>query len=144
MSNFEIFLIVGFSIVPLITILFVLPKKLKKDKTPPPTTEYKTEQPPMVEEKKEEPKEIKPNIVANVASTGEFKEYLSKKKDETHLPKHIIPPINMDTEDYLSFRRRNRKLNKENKSISEQIQDLSPELKVMMFSGVFNKKDFDE
>ena len=48
----------------------------------------------------------------------------------------------MPTEDYIPSRFRRKKTN--NKSIAEQVQDLSPELKVMMLSGVFNKKDLDE
>ena len=50
----------------------------------------------------------------------------------------------MPTEDYIPSRFRRRKQRQENKSIAEQVQDLSPELKVMMLSGVFNKKYFDE
>ena len=51
----------------------------------------------------------------------------------------------MPTDEYVPSRfRRRRHQKQENKSISEQINDLSPELKVMMFSGVFNKKDFDD
>ena len=50
----------------------------------------------------------------------------------------------MPTEDYIPSRFRRRRPKQENKSIAEQVQDLSPELKVMMLSGVFNKKDFND
>ena len=141
MSSFEIFLIVGFALSPFVALIFVLPKKLKKEKTPPPTTEYKPE--PKVEVK-DEPKETKPNVNLKPAvSTDEFKDYLANRKKTITLPRHLNNP-NMPTEDYIPSRFRRRKPQKqENKSISEQINDLSPELKVMMFSGVFNKKDFD-
>lgn len=142
MSSFEIALIVCFALSPFVALLFILPKKLKKEKTPPPTTEYKPE--PKVEEKKEEPKEIKPmeNLKPTV-STDEFKDYLSHKRKNITLPKYLNNP-DMPTEEFVPSRlRRRRHQKQENKSISEQIQDLSPELKVMMFSGVFNKKDFN-
>lgn len=142
MSSFEIFLIVGFALSPFVALLFVLPKKLKKEKTPPPTTEYKPE--PELKEKKEEVKEEKPlEIIKPTVSTDEFKDYLTSKRKNIKLPKHIDSPF-MQTEDYIPSRFRRRKPKQENKSIAEQVQDLSPELKVMMLSGVFNRKDFDE
>ena len=125
---------------PIVALLFILPKKLKKEKTPPPTTEFKPEV--KVEEKKEETKEIKPlENVKPTVSTDEFKDYLSYKRKNTKIPKHLNNPY-MPTEDYIPSRFRRKKTN--NKSIAEQVQDLSPELKVMMLSGVFNKKDLDE
>lgn len=141
MSSLEITLIVGFALSPFVALLFILPKKLKKEKTPPPTTEYKPE--PKVEEK-EEPKETKPiQNIAPAVHTDEFKDYLSKRKKTITLPRPKDNPF-IQTEDYIPSRFRRRKPQKqEDKSISEQINDLSPELKVMMFSGVFNKKDFD-
>ena len=143
MSSLEITLIVGFALSPFVALLFILPKKLKKEKTPPPTTEYKPEV--KAEDKKEEVKDVKPlEVPKPTVSTDEFKDYLTNRKKTITLPKHFNNP-NMPTEDYIPSRFRRRKPQKqENKSISEQIKDLSPELKVMMFSGVFNKKDFDE
>ena len=141
MTRFEIFLVVGFLLSPFVALMFILPKKLKKEKTPPPTTEYKPE--PKVEEK-EEPKETKPmENIKPAVHTDEFKDYLSKRKKTITLPRPKDNPF-IQTEDYIPSRFRRRKLQKqENKSIAEQIQDLSPELKVMMFSGVFDKKDFN-
>ena len=142
MSSFEIFLIVGFVLSPFLALIFVLPKKLKKESTPPATSEYKPEA--KVEEKKEEPKETKPlENIKPAVSTDEFKDYLSHKRKNIKLPKHLNNPF-MPTEDYVPSRLRRRKQSQENKSIAEQIQDLSPELKVMMFSGVFNKKDYND
>ena len=142
MSNFEIFLIVGLSLAPIVALFFVLPKKLKKEKKEPPkTTEYKPEEKsePI---KQEEPKEVKPEKkVANIASTSEFKDYLTYKKENLHAPKHLESPKDVFVSDY--FPSRFKKKPKEDKTIAEQINDLSPELKVMMLSGVFNRKDFD-
>jgi len=142
MSSFEIFLIVGFALSPFVALLFVLPKKIKKEKTPPPTTEYKAE--PKIEEKKEVPEPKPAEVKLPTVKTDEFKDYLSNKRKTITLPKHLNNP-NMPTDEYVPSRfRRRRHQKQENKSISEQINDLSPELKVMMFSGVFNKKDFDD
>ena len=144
MSSFEIFLIVGFALSPFVALLFILPKKLKKENTPPPTTEYTPEKPvePVVE-KKEETKSSEKKVPETTISTEEFKDYLSNKRKNISLPKRLNDPF-MPTEEYIPSRFRRRKPQKqEDKSISEQIQDLSPELKVMMFSGVFDKKDFN-
>ena len=141
MSSFEITLIVGFALSPFVALLFILPKKLKKEKTSPPTTEYKPE---VKAEAKKEPKESKPmESLKPAVSTEEFKDYLANRKKTITLPKHLNNP-NMPTEDYIPSRfRRRRQQKQEDKSITEQIQDLSPELKVMMLSGVFNKKDYN-
>lgn len=143
MSSFEIVLIVGFALSPFVALLFILPKKIKSEKTPPPTTEYKPE--PKAEETKEEPKETKPmENLKPAVHTDEFKDYLSKRKKTITLPRPKDNPF-IQTEDYIPSRFRRRKSHKqEDKTISEQIQDLSPELKVMMFSRVFNKKEFNE
>ena len=107
MNNFEIVLIVGFALSPFVALLFILPKKLKKEKTPPPTMEYKPEK-PVVEEKKEEIKTEKPLATAQATvKTDEFKDYLANKRKNLSMPKHLNNP-NMPTEDFVPSRFRRR------------------------------------
>ena len=81
MTNFEIFLIVGFVSSPILALLFILPKKLKKEKTSPPTTEYKPE--PKVEEKKEEPKsDFESRVSRATVETDDFKDYITNKRNK--------------------------------------------------------------
>ena len=129
---------------PVVSLLFILPKlKLKKNtKQAPPTTEYKPEQPI---DKKEAPKLDKTIVNKSnqeVIKTSEFQDYLSYKKKNLSQPIKLKEP-DIFTDDYIPSRLRRKQAKQEDKTISEQIHDLSPELKVMMLSGVFNKKDFD-
>ena len=143
MSSFEIFLIVSLCLAPFIALIFVLPKIKKKEKQAPPTTEYKPE---TSVEAKTPQHEVKPQEqqTKEVVSSNEFKDYLSFKRSSLSKPKFMDNPKNVFTEEYIPNRLRRPKQKQEPKTISEQIQDLSPELKVMMLSGVFNKKDFEE
>ena len=144
MSSFEIFLIVGGCLAPVVALLFVLPKLKKKAKEPPVTTEYKPEKP--VEEKKEELKDTKSVVrkpEQEVIKTSEFQDYLTYKRNNMSKPIRLNDP-DIFTDDYIPSRLRRKQQKQETKTIAEQIYSLSPELKIMMLSGVFNKKDFDE
>ncbi|MBO5954496.1 MAG: hypothetical protein J6Q13_00830 [Clostridia bacterium] len=150
MSNFEIFLIVGFCVAPLLAILFVLPKKLKKEKKQE-KKEVKTleqlkkeEQPkPVVEEKVDEKKVQQKFTPKSEVSTDDFKSYLDfKKKDITKPSRVELPKDFMDrTSPYIP--RRRRRIEKKPKTVAEEINSLSPKLKAMLFSGVLDRKFFD-
>ena len=143
MSKIEMVLIVGLCLAPIVALLFMLPKKFKKEKkAAPPTTEYKPEQ-SVVEEKPEEPKEVQTSVFENKGvSTDEFRGYLSEKKQNISAPKRISPPDDIFTEEYVPSRFRKKIKDKENKTIIEQIDDLSPELKALLLAGVLDKKDY--
>ena len=145
MSNIEIALVVGICLAPVLALFFVLPKKLKKEKKQAlPTTEYKPE-PSIVDEKPaEEPKEVQSEMVENKGVViDEFKNYMQQKKNRVTSPIKIEPPDDIFTEEYIPSRLRRKKTEKENKTIIEQIEDLSPELKALLLAGVLDKKDFD-
>ena len=151
MSNFEIFLIVCFCAVPLIAIVFVLPKKLKKGNKTEEKKEVKTleqlkkeEQPKQVTEEKFEEKKVKPKFVPkSEVSTDDFKSYLDFKKNDISKPSRVeLPKDFMDrTSPYIP--RRRRRIDKKPKTVAEEINSLSPKLKAMLFSGVLERKNFD-
>lgn len=144
MSTFEIVILIAVILVPIVALIFILPKRKKKEaKEEVKTTEY-------VSEKKEEPKEIveakpikemKMPLRSSEFSNDDFKDYLNSKRKSVTAPKRLeIRPENDDLESYSSFKSRRMQRNQE-KSLAEQIRDLRPELKALIISGVFDKKD---
>lgn len=150
MSNFEIFLIVAFCAVPIIAIMFVLPKKLKKEKKQE-KKEVKTleqlkkeEQPNQALEEKVEEKKVQPKFVPkSEVSTDDFKSYLEHRKNNITRPSRVeLPKDFMDrTSPYIP--RRRRRENKKPKTVAEEINSLSPKLKAMIIAGVLERKNFD-
>lgn len=155
MSKIEMFLIIGACLVPIIALLFVLPKYKKKEKTPPPTTPYVKEEP--ADKHTEQPKEVKP-IQKQVEKTkirpafntsdidDDFKTYLELKKKRTPAPEAVDEGsfVRSPVGEYIPARlRANPSRIKKDKSIAEQINDLSPELKAMLLAGVLDKKDYN-
>ena len=147
MSNFEIFLIVAMCLVPVVSLITFLPKKLKGlKKKKPESAKVKT----LEDLKKEEqPKEIKAvekqsNLSAssNEISTDDFKDYLQRRKPTSKPKRMELPPSFLDrTSPYARMNIRN---NQKPKSVSEEFKSLSPKLKSLIISGVFDPKDFDK
>lgn len=153
MSKVEMFLIIGACLVPFIALIFVLPKHKKKTKTPPPTTSYvkedKKEEKPAapvqsgapIEKQVSKPKITKPTFDED----DDFKAYLELKKKRTQAPEPIDEGsfVRSPVGEYIPARLRNKMAQtSKNKSIAEQINDLSPELKAMLLAGVLDKKDY--
>lgn len=145
MSNFEIFLIVMVCAVPVLALLFVLPKFKKKEKKAKAIelsktySEIKSEE--KVEPKKETPKEAISKYVNNHISPDEFKSYLKDKK--TTKPSRIEFPADFKDRTMPYTPRRNMMANKKPNSVAEEIRSLSPELKAMLIAGILDKKDYD-
>lgn len=143
MSNFEIFLIVMLCATPIIALFFILPKKLKKEKKVE-KTEVKTlkevkqeESKPVVEEKKIEPKKV----ASSEISTDDFKSYLNHRTPTSKPSRVELPKDFRDMS--LPYRPRRREKKEKPKTIVEEIQSLSPELKALMITGVLDRKNFD-
>ena len=146
MSKIEIFLTVCAIIAPIVAFVAIFPKGIKFKKKPKPevktaeeaneTFNYIQEQPQeeIVEEKEGDFKDLEvPNF-----SSDDFKDYLNKRP-KTH------GPMRRFTEDDLipPFEGFERKKEKEEKTITDQINDLTPELKAMLIAGVLDRKNFD-
>ena len=154
MSKIEMFLIIGACLVPFVALLFVLPKRKKKEKTPPPTTPYVKDEPtsapapaPKTQaapvKKADASIKIKPNFNDDI--DDDFKKYLELKKKRTPAPSPIDEDsfVRSPVGEYIPARlRSNPDYKKQNKSIAEQINELSPELKAMLLAGVLDKKDY--
>ena len=144
MSNFEIFLIIMLCATPFVALLFVLPKKLKKEKKAEKVEtktlkELKQEETPkpMVEEKKVESKKV----ASSEVSTDDFKNYLNHRPPTSKPSRVELPKDFRDMS--LPYRPRRREKNEKPKTIIEEIQGLSPELKALMITGVLDRKNFD-
>ena len=151
MSNFEMFIIVMVCAVPVVALLFVLPKKAKKtkkektkkaDAKPTKTYEEVKKEEEKVETKNDVIVESK-QVVSNDISTDDFKGYLNFKKKDISKPSRIeLPGDFMDrTTPYIP--RRRRRIEKKPQTIAEEINSLSPKLKAIVLSGVLDRKFFD-
>ncbi len=147
MLNFETFLIVMVCAVPFIALLMVLPKKIKKakEKNKKPAA-IKTLEEIKKEERIIEPKEIEPEkkeyIPKSEISTDEFKSYLQKRKP-TSRPSRVELPKGFNDMTMPYIPRRRAKRDNKPKSLTEEIQNLSPELKALIIAGVLDPKNFD-
>ena len=145
MSVFEIVIIVLACSVPMIAFLFILPKFKKKEKIKP-VEQTKT----MADIKQEE---TKPEIVKEELtkqkeliddfSSNEIQSYIDFKKKNLTKPKRVEMPkdFNDVTLPYIPRRKKNIK---KPQSVAEEINSLSPELKILMISGVLEPKNFDK
>ncbi len=147
MSKFEIILIVSACLAPFLSILFILPKQLKKK------AKDKAEKQKVVTEEKAEPKaeespapavETKPeykSMVDNSISTDEFRSYLDRREKDMSKPKrHELPEGFLDkTMSFEPFERRKPR-EKKPQTVAEEVQSLSPELKALIISGFLDRK----
>ena len=142
MSEFEIAVLVIACIVPLVSYIFVKPKRKKKEKK---ETSLKNDQEVKVEEKVVEPKVQETKQKEDIdLFDKEIQSYAEYKKKNISKPERIKTPVNFKdvTMPYIPQRKRISKTKPKN--IVEEIHSLSPELKAMIFSGVLDKKNFDE
>jgi len=143
MSTFEIILLIGAGLVPIIALLMVVPKfKRKKHLIPPETMPYISSEKESLEVNKEVESKEKSVVNSNDKKnedTDEFKDYLNYKKSTINRPvRNELPADYKDNT--MPYMRRRMDKNKEHKTIIEQVNALSPELLTMMISGVFDKK----
>ena len=146
MSIIEKAILIVACLVPLLAFFLILPKILKNRKSK--KLAVKVEQP--VEPPKEEivkeqpiPKATNTFERKNLAGQNGFKEFLNQRKTTRPVHKETdldLPPFNSDFE---SRFRRPRPTEQETKPLAEQINELSPELKALLFSGALSKKDID-
>ena len=145
MSIFEIVLIVLVCAVPIVALLFVLPKFKKKER--------KVEQPiKTLEDLKKEEKQpevvkeppVKKEVVQDEILSSEIQSYIDFKKKNISKPKKVEMPKDFRdiTMPYMPRRRRSQE--KKPQSVAEEIKNLSPELKVLIISGVLDPKNFDK
>lgn len=145
MSNFEIILIVLVCAVPIVAFLFVLPKIKKKEKKVEETT--KTLADLKQEEKKPEiikETPVKKEVVQDEISSSEIQSYIDFKKKNLSKPKRVEMPKDFKDITLPYTPRRRHSQDKKPKTVAEEIQNLSPELKVLIISGVLDPKSFDK
>jgi len=124
-----------------IVALFLVHPKFKHEKKEKTIVKY--EEPTREEPKQEKPKPPKKKSVFEEVkySPDEFKGYLEKKHEIVSKPKLKIPEMD-PTISFPEFMERRNRVPKHMEKAST-LDDLSPEMKVLMLSGVFDKKYFD-
>ncbi len=151
MTKVEIAMLIGLALIPIIALVIILPKNFKKSANKKVIKETKP-----VEIKAEKPIEEKPIEKSAEASvqTGlyhrdnaddmdSFRKYLSERKKTTApTRKPYNPELERMTTRYMPQHSISTPTQPAQKTISEQIDALSPELKAIILSGVFDKKDF--
>ncbi len=148
MSNVEISLIVLVCIIPIIALVVILPK-LKKKKNSSAHLEpqvYEQSAEPTVEGK-DEPNVLENPVEEKTYTSDDFKSYLENKKQTITKPSRKDNVSDFDLEDYEMFNRRHRQrsaFQPSSKSISEQFDDLTPEMKALIIAGVLDPKDYSK
>lgn len=143
MTTIEIVAIVLVCLIPIVALVIILPKKIKARKKEPAKIETN---PPQQEPAKVEVEPKKESTSPIEFTEDDFKSYLTEKHKRITQPKRVENESkeNFDIEDYNSYRARfaAKKSREQDKTIKEQFDELSPELKAMILAGVFDKKDF--
>ena len=142
MTTVELILLIGACITPVLALLFVLKKSKQKQKD---KKEEKKEISKDTDDKKEEKKEQPTEefkLPQQDFSKSELKNYMANRSKSVTQPFRKSLPTNFEGLN-IDLPSRRRPI-KENKSIAEQIQDLSPELKALIVAGVLDKKDYGE
>ena len=149
MSWFEITLIILVCLSPIVALVLISFSKFKKKEKQNPAIEQtpiKEEPKPNKDEITKQNKKVEADVEHAVFNSDGFKEYLNERSGKTVKPQHLSMENNMkfptsmyNREDFEQMMRPMQK----NKTISEQIKTLSPELKALMIAGVFNKKDYE-
>lgn len=141
MSPFEIGIIITICCLPILALIMVLPKKIKKNKS-------KNVEPPKIEPIKEvsTPTEQKQELQKSEQKLDDdMHKFLDDRKQSHPAPNAKDGDLNKFGK-YNSdlFRTPTKQSFKSEKSIAEQINDLSPELKALMLSGALERKNFDD
>lgn len=145
MTTVEIIAIVLVCLIPIVALVIILPKKIKNRKVKP--TKIET-QPLEQEPAKIETVPNKESASPLEFTADDFKGYLTEKHKRVSRPKRVEENYeeNLNFEDFNSYQARfaPRKSDKaQDKTIKEQFDELSPELKAMILAGVFDKKDYE-
>lgn len=144
MSVVEVVLIVSFCVIPIVAIFFVVQPRFKRRHLIPQENNQIESNEVKAEPKKEEESNVKaftPSFVTSYDASDEFKDYLKEKKSHIETPKRKeIMPDAMPT---VPYTRRRVVKKDESKPVAEQLEDLSPELFAMIFSGALDRKYFN-
>lgn len=146
MSNFEIILIVLACAVPVVALLFVLPKFKKREKKKVEETTKTLADLKQEEKKPEIVKEtpVKKEVVQDDISSSDVQSYIDFKKKNLSKPKRVEMPKDFKDVTMPYMPRRRPHQDTKPKNVAEEIQNLSPELKVLIISGVLGPKNFDK
>lgn len=147
MTNFELVLIILACSVPVVALLFVLPKLKKKEKkqveVQTKTYEEIKKEEPQLEQKSEKKTEPKVEVLQkNDISSEDFKNYLNIKQNRISRPSRVELPKDFEDRTMPYAPRRARRSVEKPSSVAEEICSLSPELKALIFTGALDKKDF--
>lgn len=152
MSRMEMAMIIILCLTPIIALVILLPKKLKVHKKPKKikeSAEKKEEQQLESETPPVEQNEIKPEIIDTPhvmdSDLDSIRDFAKNKK--TTKPTRKTPDLSkLSPHPEFSFRRENNfrtERQPEQKSIKEQFDELSPEMKALIMSGAFDRKDYN-
>ncbi len=152
MSRMEMAMIIILCLTPIIALVILLPKKLKFHKKPKKIKEpAENKQEPQKESENPpvEQNEIKPEIIDTPyvmdSDLDSIRDFAKNKK--TTKPTRKTPDLSkLSPHPEFSFRRENNfrtERQPEQKSIKEQFDELSPEMKALIMSGAFDRKDYN-
>ena len=148
MSRIELTMVICLILIPIIALVIVLPKKIhfKKKEKQPKQREFKADNSPKLE-KTEQPKAeqvYQSEYKSDDIDLGNIRSYVTEKK-KTNPPVRKNPITDLDFGEYMPLRREvSTKTQKQDLTIREQFDALTPEMKALILSGAFDKKDYDD
>lgn len=140
MSIVEKVILISACVMPILALLFFLPKKLKLKKSKPTVekeeTVLKPQTPPPM------PQAPQPNN--GIGVNEEFKQFAQNKSRQFSAPKRNFPAHDFTFNSYPDNFAMSKPKAKTEKTLLEEINSLSPQLKALILSGAFDRKDFDD
>ena len=145
MTNVEIGMIVAAALIPIIALVILFPfKKKKKSKTKPDKATAVENKPAEAKPVAEDIPSVTTGITTASLDSSDFLDYLREKSSTVKKPERKEIDFNPgEFDDIFSDKDFGQKRNvKKEKPISQQFQELSPELKALMIAGVLDRKDY--
>ena len=142
MSWFEIGLIIAGCLMPIVALVITLVGK-KQEKKEKPTQQAPVENNSQrtieaKSSKNEQVNSFKPSDL----NKDEWKDYIKQRQANTSKPEHMPDDLKKPTLPFVANREMSINAETSKKSVAEQIQELSPELKALLIAGVLDKKDY--
>ncbi|MCQ2556113.1 MAG: hypothetical protein MJ149_02150 [Clostridia bacterium] len=144
MSTMEIILIVCACCIPVLSILFLIPKKKGKEEAKPAENKQDSAKPAEV---KEEVKEAEPEVKDDLqAEIMDFETYIKEQREATTKQEELEAPTDVTTLPYKEETQETVQINVVDnvEETKQELENLSPELKAMLLAGILDKKDFDK
>ena len=144
MSLIEKVILISIGLIPFIALIMFLPKILKNKKANKTIASAEPANEPKTTPTEIQPKQQTPKEKEKKQEFDDFSDYANMKKSKVSAPKRNFPQPKYD--DFIERYVPPRQINiiKKEKTIREELDSLSPQLKALIISGALDRKNFDD